>query len=297
MTNLEAYAMLKAKQGELNFPVSAVSENSNFDQWIDRQGAICKNYEGTPPLTFKSSGQYLRNYRIYGNTVDGESVGDLVTEGEHAGEYCIPVMITNGTADTQTTNIYLPEPLRTVGSEAEYVDYKEQKQHRVRKNLLLNTATSQMVNGVEVTVNSDKSISLSFDSVPFTRWVTINSNVSVKDGYILNGCPNLGINGLALRATSTNTQNYVSDAGTGVLINDTIGEYANILIRIPSGYANSSLTFYPMIRKSDIEDDTYEPYIENTELDVDLFALPALSGTNILLVGTEVQPSKIEVKT
>ena len=52
-----------------------------------------KTISGTPPLTFESNGRPLKNYRIYGNTVNGESVGDLVTEGEHAGEYCVPVKI------------------------------------------------------------------------------------------------------------------------------------------------------------------------------------------------------------
>ena len=88
----------------------------------------------TLPYTFNSNSYKLRNYRIYGNTVNEESVGDLVTEGEHAGEYCVPVTITNG-SNTQTTNIYLPEQIRKVGDETEYIDYKEQKQHKVRKNL------------------------------------------------------------------------------------------------------------------------------------------------------------------
>lgn len=34
---------------------------------------------GVPPLTFTANGKSLKNYRIYGNTVDGESVGDLIT--------------------------------------------------------------------------------------------------------------------------------------------------------------------------------------------------------------------------
>ena len=51
-----------------------------------------------------------------------------------------------------------------------------------------------------------------------------------------------------------------------------------------------------MIRKADIEDDTYEPYIENVDIDVTLPALPTVTGTNVLSVGTAVQPSEIEVK-
>jgi hypothetical protein len=50
-----------------------------------------------------------------------------------------------------------------------------------------------------------------------------------------------------------------------------------------------------MIRKADIEDDTYEPYIENTEVDVTLPALPAQSSTNSLSVGTAVQLSSVAV--
>ena len=42
--------------------------------------------------------------------------------------YRVPVTVTNGT-DTETTNIYLPEQIKMVGDEAEYVDYKEQKQY------------------------------------------------------------------------------------------------------------------------------------------------------------------------
>ena len=32
--------------------------------------------EGSLPLNFKGKGKDLKNYRIYGNTVNGESIGD-----------------------------------------------------------------------------------------------------------------------------------------------------------------------------------------------------------------------------
>lgn len=38
-----------------------------------------KTISGVPPLTFTANGKSLKNYRIYGNTVDGASVGDLIT--------------------------------------------------------------------------------------------------------------------------------------------------------------------------------------------------------------------------
>lgn len=51
-----------------------------------------------------------------------------------------------------------------------------------------------------------------------------------------------------------------------------------------------------MIRKADIEDDTYEPYIENTDLDVTLPALSTIKGTNTISVDTEVQPSRMDIE-
>ena len=82
--------------------------SNNFDiveaLWLrrERKRRAQKIIEGAPPLTFKAKEGTLKNYRIYGQTVDGESVGDLVTSGEHAGEYKVPVTVSDGT-DTLTT--------------------------------------------------------------------------------------------------------------------------------------------------------------------------------------------------
>lgn len=114
------------------------------------------------------------------------------------------------------------------------------------------------------------------------------------------------------------------DFGSGVNANITIKSRCEI--RLSSGYTYDNLTFYPMIRKADIEDDTYEPYrtpvttpiylpeqikkvgdeaeyidyaeqkqhfVDGTSVDVNLPALPTISGTNTLSVGTGVQPSKV----
>jgi hypothetical protein len=109
--------------------------SNNFDileaLWLRREKKrrAQKIIEGAPPLTYTAKNEgALKNYRIYGQTVDGESVGDLVTSGEHAGEYKVSVTVSNGT-DTLTTPIYLPEQIRKVGDEAEYIDYVEQKQY------------------------------------------------------------------------------------------------------------------------------------------------------------------------
>ena len=96
------------------------------------------NAEGVPCVLEYSKGKNVRNYEVYGNSVqDGtpspeipveiQSVGDLVTdtESEYYGKYDIPITVT-GTR-SETTHIYLDEPLRKVGDYADYIDFKNQK--------------------------------------------------------------------------------------------------------------------------------------------------------------------------
>ena len=230
----------------------------------------------TLPYTFNSNSyklrNYLRNYRIYGNTVNEESVGDLVTEGEHSGEYMVPVTVSNGT-DTQTIPIYLTKQIRKVGDEAEYVDYKEQKQHRVRKNLFdenyPDIGSSNKFKSIYV---GDGKFTLS-TNYPLTSGSTA---IYLLSGEISDGVsPTAALNG----AWNEHNKTIISENG-----------YVTIVYRIlntinPCNYwvmLNSGSTALP-----------YEPYIENTELDVTLPALPTLSGTNTLSVGTTVQPSKV----
>ena len=251
-----------------------------------------KTLKSVPPLTFKGYGKDLKNYRIYGNTVNGESVGNLVTDSqsEHYGEYAIPI-----TNNSETSTIYLDEPLRKVGDEAEYVDYAEQKQHRVRKNLLPNTATSQTINGLTFTVNTDGSVTCNGRREQTSTFFTI-ANVTTSGEIILSGCPSGGSSAsFAMRAyyATISKPRVYYDIGDSCMLN--IPYTYNIDIKIQSNYACDNLTFYPMIRKADIEDDTYEPYIENTEVDVTLPEIAVTAGTNILSVGTTVQPSNITI--
>ena len=191
-----------------------------------------------------------------------------------------------------TTNLYLPEQIKMVGDEAEYADYQEQKLHRVRKNLLQNTVKSQTKNGVTFTVNNDGSVTCN-GTASNNTFFKIGDLSLTSQSYILTGCPsNGGKFSYTLRCYKNGNIIGVDD-GNGVNINESIDGY--IEIRIASGYTCDNLTFYPMVRKADIEDDTYELYIENVDLDVTLPALPTLSGTNTLTVGTEVQPSNMEI--
>lgn len=89
---------------------------------------------GDAPLMYDSYPGGLTDYTIFGNSyqngvpdpdhpVDVVSVGDLVTSGEHAEEYVIPVTVSDGT-NTQTYPIYLSAPLRRIGDYADEIDFK-----------------------------------------------------------------------------------------------------------------------------------------------------------------------------
>lgn len=249
---------------------------------------------GIPPLTFTANKTgLLKNYRIYGGTVNGESVGDLVTSGDHAGEYKVPVTVSNGT-DTLTTPIYLPEQIKKVGDEAEYIDYGEQKQHRVRKNLLKNTyasAGATTYDGVSIS-NNDGILTLNGTSNNGS-FVNLATAIKLSVGnYILTG----GSENLMLRFQKNSTGYGYDDTGAGrniVCPEKVTSGVCNI--KFTANYTYNNIKVYPMIRKADIEDDTYEPYIENTEVDVILPGIAVTAGTNTLTVGTEVRPSRVEL--
>ena len=264
-----------------------------FQRQRQKKRRKIKTISGSPPLSFKAKAGTLKDYRIYGNTAGGEAVGDLEATGEHAGEYKVPVTVSNG-ADALTTSIYLPEQIRKVGDDAEYIDYEEQKQHRVRKNLLKNTATSQTINGVTFTVNTDGSITCGGILTSGEYADLVISGVFLGDTDILEignyvvSCANVSNADSLIVGNSKGEVGRVRAAEININANLTW-----VMLRIRQ--ANPAITLYPMIRKADITDDTYEPYIENTEVDVTLPALPTVTGTNVLSVETAVQPSGVEI--
>ncbi len=261
--------------------------NNPFPSSTTKIGTFTVTNENVAFIRFNDSANDLgMKYMI----VDGTYTEQTMPSYEPYG-YRVPVTVANGT-DTETTNLYLPEQIKKVGDEAEYVDYKEQKQHRVRKNLLRNTATSRTISDVTFTVNDNGSVTCN-GTAKGNIFFKIGDIVTTNQYSILAGCPINGTNNSYLMRCYSNNVIIATDTGSGVSINQIIDGYVEI--RIASGYTCDNLVFYPMIRKADISDDTYEPYIENTELDVTLPALPTLSGTNTLTMGTAVQPSKVEI--
>lgn len=132
------------------------------------------------------------------------------------------------------------------------------------KNLLQNTATSQTINGVTFTINSDKSITCNGTATANTIFRIIQvPDFPDNEDMLLTGCPVGGSSSTYQLQYSNNRDKAFQDMGNGIVIqkmdyNTYPNTYAQI--RIVKGYTCNNLTFYPMIRLATIEDDTYEPY-------------------------------------
>ena len=136
---------------------------------------------------------------------------------------------------------------------------------RSGKNLLDNTATTKISNGITFTVNSDGTV-----LADGTNDTTANSSLIINrydlspGTYVLNGCPSGGaINTYRLAIQETGSYSVLGSIdignGSGEFTIDTTTN-VQIAIFIQKGLTVNNLLFKPMLRKATIADDTYEQY-------------------------------------
>lgn len=193
-----------------------------------------------------------------------------------------------------TTPIYLPEQIRKVGDEEEYIDYGQQKQHRVRKNLF--DGLVEQGSGIQDD-NPNRVRSKNTIFVTAGKTYTFSHESTTDFEFVLNS---------GLIGTYPFPYNDYSHCGTStewvngnITFTATTNGYVSIVIR-KANYGAIIPSDVPASLNIQFEEGTtateYEPYITNTELDVTLPALPTVTGTNVLSVGTEVQPSEMYIK-
>jgi hypothetical protein len=191
----------------------------------------------------------------------GESVGDLVTDSqsEHYGEYAIPI-----TNNSETANIYLDEPLTKSGNNADYIDYAEQKRHNA-------DGTSEDVTLPALPAQSStNSLSVGTTIQPSSVAVDVDEVVSCGD-----------------KVTDSQNVNY--------------GKY-KIPVTLTADSAETTDIYLdtPLAKSGDIAD--YIDYAaqkrhnsDGTESSVTLPEIAVTAGTNTFTIGTEVQPSRVEL--
>lgn len=187
-----------------------------------------------------------------------------------------------GTAEGK--NIYIDdasaEPLIDIMLEGE-----SQQATRSGKNLLDNTATTKISNGITFTVNSDKTVLADGTNDTSDNSSLVINRYDLSPGtYILNGCPSGGASNtyrLAIQETGSYSILGSIDIGNGsgeFTIDTTT--YVQIAIFIQKGLTVNNLLFKPMLRKATIADDTYEPYGASPSPDY-LSEIENLEGENI----------------
>ena len=246
--------------------------------------------EGSLPLNFKGKGKDLKNYRIYGNTVNGESVGDLITEGEHAGEYRVPVTVEG-------------------------------------KNLCNNIWEQKIIN-VNTGNASPNENTVCCDFIPVKPNVTYSCSRTIANNYNNLRCYGANKNYLGSGEVLANKANplpqgasfgtfMITDARVSYIrFNDISNSLDTKYMLVEGVYTAETMPPYepyhapvttnlylPEQIKMVGDEAEYIDYAEQkqhfadgTSTDVLLPALPTISGTNTLSVGTEVQPSKVEIK-
>ena len=147
-----------------------------------------------------------------------------------------------------------------------------------RKNLLKNTASSQLINGVTFTMNEDGGVTTNGTataSINFVlyEWTDFPQELSGRD-LRLTGCPQGdSVSGyrIAMHRKLNTDAPYTgigADVGNGVIVN-TSAKYCRVLIGIGANTDVDGLTFYPMLRYAEITDDSYEPYKDDLQTQID----------------------------
>lgn len=134
---------------------------------------------------------------------------------------------------------------------------------------------SQTINGVTFTVNSDGSVTANGTTNAENTLFVMHSSVYMTNSltlpsgkYILSGCPNSSVSDYYLRITYGGTSGQVIDSGQGATFTRNEDTVIGLVICIPhDNYTIDNVTFYPMLRYADDQDNTYQPYaMTNKEL-------------------------------
>ena len=258
MTNLEIYALVKAKKGG---------------------GDVATSTETTAslPLTLTGNGKLIKNYRIYGNTVDGESVGNLVTEGEHTDEYHIPINVEGANlfdVSAKTLNVYIGAGGGLNSSvTSDISDY-----------IPVTAGTTLTLSWDYVSLSSSNQRQIGFydetkqyfDTLVYRQQAKTYTFQIPENARYIRITVDKGLTEIMLNrgATALPYEPYATPVTTDIFVSEPIG--------MTDGNADY------------IDYKTQKRYnADGTSESVMLPAIRTVSGTNVLLFGTAVQPSKM----
>ena len=275
-TRLE-YFLARAAGVDITVPVPITREEIF---WADY--ALIE-LNGIPPLTFNAIAGTLKNYRIHGNTVNSESVGDK-TQNICTNIWRQGVVNDIGVVVSSSTTVYsdfiavTPNVIysltRTVGT-----NYNNLRCFDINKNHLGNGMTCADKANPASANKTFGTFMITDQNVAFIRFNDASNSIETKymmveGAYTEQTMPAYEPYGYRVPVTVTNGMDAQT---TNIYLPEQIKIVGNEAEYIDFG-----------------EQKQY--FADGTSVDVILPALPTLSGTNTLSVGTEVQPSGIEIK-
>ena len=240
-----------------------------FGDYIETIGSACINPDGyAQGSTFLAR---LGNEQFYYEATAAITQGSAILEGTN----CKKTTVTGREAE-------LTSEIETLGETVDSLNEALSNEVTTRAtlgahNLLPINATTQVINGVTWTANSDGSVSAS-GTVSSYSFIDGNSFTLRAGTYILSGRPNVNYTYIALKRKSPEATIVSITSGTEVSF--TLSSDTEVFVRLgaDAGFSQSNaVTFYPMLRLATDTDPTYQPYaMTNRELTEDISTIKGM---------------------
>lgn len=244
--------------------------------WYQKVRNKLRTLSGALPLTFRAKAGILKNYRIYGDTVNGESVGD------------------------RTGNLFDGEIER--GSFNGSTGEETNSNIRVRSGKVRLTADNYTINADGVSHGVVYVYALNGDFIrdkSITTWTELPVNFEIDISYDVRFCFRKNDNSTLI---PSDIMNIMLNSDSEPLPYEPYGYKVPVTVTNGTDTEITNLYLPEQIKMVGNETEYIDYgeqkqyFADGTSVDVTLPALPILSGTNTLSVGTEVQPSSVEIK-
>lgn len=241
--------------------------------WANYALIVEKELSGIPPLTFNAIAGTLSNYRIYGNTVSGESVGDRT--GNLFNLESITLKKSLGydgsiyTAQSSNLSAYIQILSDNCVLSYNYTTLASSS----KRNICFYNSKKQCIGYMQY-LPTDLSILISLPEN--CKYIRITLDENIYNVMLNSGSTALPYEPYGYRVPVTVT-------------NGTDTQTTNIYLPEPLTKSGDNADYTDFVTQK-------QYYIDGTSANVTLPALPTLPGTNTLSVGTEVQPSNVYIK-
>ena len=242
--------------------------------WANYALIVEKEISGIPPLTFNAVAGTLKNYRIYGNTVDGDSVGDR-TANLFDGSWENKFIDTYGNIGYSTNRVL-----------SSYVTVIPSQTYSVKSNMRIRAVHSYNdTTHTQVLIDNAAGLDGATFTIPADSNLIRTSLKKANDGEF----------------TPDDVEWCMLNTGSTALPYEPYGYKVPVTLTADSA-ETTNIYLDEQLAKSGNNAD-YIDYAtqkrhnsDGTESSVTLSEIAVTAGTNTLTVGTEVQPSEVYIK-